>query len=311
MSKYYIYKYVANDQIIYVGQSTNLVQRIAQHKIDKLKDISANIYFFECENQTAMNSWEYFLINKYHPKYNIALNNSAQLVDVKEPEWILYQEELFKNMSKKINNNEKDKTHKTYNVNLNILNNNFNTNINNSSSNFIYNFYNTQMLEQRIMLYLLVKSRIQNIDIDIVSGTTYEYLKFLNIPHTNIYNQIKDIIQNSGYLYEDDNNNFKLTKEGINQFSIFIELDLETLISIIKNAQCKYTCFILNLLLQTEDFCLFFEDLYSFLPPSYQKYNHLKNRVILPVIEDLQLVGFNVKYNPQKTNKKYTHINFI
>ena len=96
MSKYYVYKYVANNEIVYIGQSTDLRSRIRQHKNDKLKNLQATIYYFECLNKTAMNSWEYNLINKYHPKYNVALKNQETSINIQEPEWILYQENKIK-----------------------------------------------------------------------------------------------------------------------------------------------------------------------------------------------------------------------
>lgn len=43
----------------------------------------------ECPHKTAMDSWEYFLINKYHPKYNKSLNESIN-INIQEPEWKLY-----------------------------------------------------------------------------------------------------------------------------------------------------------------------------------------------------------------------------
>ena len=89
--KYYIYKYVVNNEIVYIGKTSNLEKRIKQHESDKLKNLQASIYYFECQNKTAMTSWEYNLINKYHPKYNIILNNTNINIRVQEPEWIFYK----------------------------------------------------------------------------------------------------------------------------------------------------------------------------------------------------------------------------
>ena len=97
---FYIYKYVYNDIVEYIGKTTNLEERIKQHTKDKLKNFNGKIYYFECPNKTAMTSWEYTLINKYHPRYNVALKDSKINIDVKEPEWILYM-----NTSIKTNNN--------------------------------------------------------------------------------------------------------------------------------------------------------------------------------------------------------------
>jgi hypothetical protein len=89
--EYYIYKYVENNKIIYIGQTTNLERRIKDHTKDKLANFKGDIYYFECPNQTAMNSWEYCLINKYHPPYNIALKDTETKINIAEPEWKKYK----------------------------------------------------------------------------------------------------------------------------------------------------------------------------------------------------------------------------
>lgn len=88
---YYIYKYVKDNRIIYVGQTTDLNKRIRDHTRDKLASFTGQIYYFECPNKTAMDSWEYCLINKYHPSENIALKDTNINIEIKEPEWKLYQ----------------------------------------------------------------------------------------------------------------------------------------------------------------------------------------------------------------------------
>lgn len=44
---FYIYKYVKNNIIEYIGQTTNLEKRIQQHTKDKLKNFNGEIYYFE------------------------------------------------------------------------------------------------------------------------------------------------------------------------------------------------------------------------------------------------------------------------
>ena len=46
---YYIYKYVQNNEIIYIGKSEKLDKRIYQHKTDKLAGFKGNIYYFLCK----------------------------------------------------------------------------------------------------------------------------------------------------------------------------------------------------------------------------------------------------------------------
>ena len=89
---YYVYKYEdVNKKPVYIGRTTDLERRIKkEHMVDKLKDFKGNVYYFECPNKTAMISYEYALINKYHPKYNDALKDPTINTNIDEPEWILY-----------------------------------------------------------------------------------------------------------------------------------------------------------------------------------------------------------------------------
>ena len=97
--KYYLYKYVDIDNnIVYIGKSTNLYNRIQQHKSDKLKNFQGNIYYIYLQNKTEMDFLEYVLINKYHPKNNIQYKNPLiQTTWDNEPEWILYEEPINEN----------------------------------------------------------------------------------------------------------------------------------------------------------------------------------------------------------------------
>ena len=73
--------YRTNNIIEYIGKTTQLDERIKQHTKDKLKNFNGQIYYFECKNKTAMTSWEYSLINKYHPRYNAALKDKETRED--------------------------------------------------------------------------------------------------------------------------------------------------------------------------------------------------------------------------------------
>lgn len=90
--KYYVYKYVdLNNTVVYIGRTINLKERIEnQHTKDHLKNFQGSIYYFECPNKTAMISFEYALINKYHPKYNKQNNHLDIQTDINEPKWELY-----------------------------------------------------------------------------------------------------------------------------------------------------------------------------------------------------------------------------
>ena len=91
---FYIYKYVLNDEIIYIGKTKrNLNLRINEHTHKKDLPTGCEIYYFECVNESAMNIMELMLIAKYHPKYNKDCNVEDGYVPEKlrEPGWISYK----------------------------------------------------------------------------------------------------------------------------------------------------------------------------------------------------------------------------
>lgn len=303
MNKYYVYKYIVNNEIVYIGKSTDLKNRIKQHKSDKLKNLKANIYYFECPNNTAMDSWEYNLINKYHPKFNIALNDKEVKINVDEPEWILYNDNIpFIDSKKQIKTENK-----ISNLNLECLLNNIAIK---KDDKIIYHFYNIDLLEQRIILYLLLKSKLSNTNLSDTIGSLSEYINFLNLSGGGqMYSEIKK--KNSVFFTIDSNNNIQITENGINHLINFQNLNIDILINILKYIQSKHTCFILDALLQTKNYILSVSDLCNYVGKSYSdNYAYFKRRIIEPAIKECNLIGYNFSYNPIKTGRKYTSICF-
>lgn len=69
---FYLYKYEdINKEIVYIGQTVSLTQRIQQHTQDKLQDFSGIVYYVECGSKEEMDFLEKVLINYYKPKFNI------------------------------------------------------------------------------------------------------------------------------------------------------------------------------------------------------------------------------------------------
>ena len=70
---YYIYKYVENDKIIYIGKTVNLRRRIQEHsKEEKFKKHSdALVYYFKCASEADMTIYEIYYIYKYKPELNL------------------------------------------------------------------------------------------------------------------------------------------------------------------------------------------------------------------------------------------------
>lgn len=85
-SFYIVYKYVHDGNIIYIGKSENIVQRINQHA--KCKDLDmkfgpyidkVKVYVHECANKTEMDALEILLINKYKPVLNISFKTNDEV----------------------------------------------------------------------------------------------------------------------------------------------------------------------------------------------------------------------------------------
>lgn len=87
---FFIYKYVKDGQIIYLGKTKRpLNQRINEHKHKKDLPDGCDIYYFECVSESDMNIAELFLIDKYKPIYNKDCNNAEAQTTYSfvEPVW--------------------------------------------------------------------------------------------------------------------------------------------------------------------------------------------------------------------------------
>lgn len=72
---FYVYALWDKDEIVYVGQSTHLGQRIMAHKKNKTFD---SYSFFKCETFDDMDSIEATLIVQLQPKYNVQYGNGYE-----------------------------------------------------------------------------------------------------------------------------------------------------------------------------------------------------------------------------------------
>lgn len=89
---FFVYKYLnKRKEIIYIGKTIDIRNRVWQHngKNDKIHQEIDCLYYYRCKHQTEMNAYEYFLIRKYHPKYNNIFNNES-FCDIEDPQWVLY-----------------------------------------------------------------------------------------------------------------------------------------------------------------------------------------------------------------------------
>lgn len=93
---YFLYK---NNQLVYIGQSTDILLRVRNHF--KEKDFDSYSYF-ECELE-KLNEVERFLIEKYTPKLNRCMN-------------IRHKTERKKHRPVRVYNKEKNRSRYYYNV---------------------------------------------------------------------------------------------------------------------------------------------------------------------------------------------------
>ena len=109
---HYVYKYVKNNEIVYVGKNdTDLHSRIYQHTLEnKFKPfLNCDIYYMELSNSTETRIMESLLINKYKPILNVSEKREGlSLIDFKELEWKKY----YKPQKESICNKEKTKPFK-------------------------------------------------------------------------------------------------------------------------------------------------------------------------------------------------------
>lgn len=99
MKEHYLYKYVYNNQIIYIGKTNNsLQQRIYAHANESkfqpyVKE--SKIYIMELANSTEVNALEMLLINKYQPLLNYAdKHDKTTNIKFEELTWNTYQSYL-------------------------------------------------------------------------------------------------------------------------------------------------------------------------------------------------------------------------
>lgn len=79
ISRYIYFLYDYNDNLLYIGKTVNLIQRLKCHfnklglKLQPWKqDVDKDkIVIYRCNNDTDLDMYETYFINKYKPKYNL------------------------------------------------------------------------------------------------------------------------------------------------------------------------------------------------------------------------------------------------
>lgn len=107
----FLYKYVYNDEIIYIGMTKNIVDRIRQHASGhatekKFKPYAemATIYVCKCVNAEETEMLEALLIRRYNPKLNIIhplIPSGIASLNIDSLKWELYKEDDYTTASER------------------------------------------------------------------------------------------------------------------------------------------------------------------------------------------------------------------
>lgn len=99
MKKYYVYRFLnSENEIIYVGKTSNLQNRMKQHFSDHNGHLPKDCYdnvvkieYIELNHPIDMTIYELYYISQYKPKYNtndILYDNKSDIANITEREWI-------------------------------------------------------------------------------------------------------------------------------------------------------------------------------------------------------------------------------
>ena len=94
---YYIYKYVCDGEVKYIGKTVDMWRRFSNHKketkFQNLNFTAQDVYYVECASKTQMDVLELLLINKYMPELNVVAKPKDNAVftsvcEMKDFEWL-------------------------------------------------------------------------------------------------------------------------------------------------------------------------------------------------------------------------------
>jgi hypothetical protein len=83
LCKCYVYRYIYNNDIIYIGKTNDLNRRNKEHKCDKWYTDKLKYEYIEVRNEFFAKLYEEYLINRDCPKANIASKKNYNVDDIK------------------------------------------------------------------------------------------------------------------------------------------------------------------------------------------------------------------------------------
>ena len=94
---YYIYEYVRDGEVKYIGKTVDMWRRFSNHKketkFQNLNFTAHDVYYIKCASKTQMDVLELLLINKYMPELNVVAKPKDSAVftsvcEIKDFEWL-------------------------------------------------------------------------------------------------------------------------------------------------------------------------------------------------------------------------------
>lgn len=289
--RYHIYKYLDKGEIVYIGKSTNLLARINQHKTDKLQGLE-DIWIFECNTELEMNSYEYFLIQKYRPSLNIAynkdynINNTITQTNFIEPEWQKFNEQDFQMFKFKKKTQTKEKT-PLKPLDYSVLNKEVEATIKE-------NILDLSLFEQKIIVFSMLNNNKFN---------TAKYIQFNGTTESGrVYEKIRfalNNLQRIGIMRLDDST-FILNTTAID-FSL-----PQKYLNMVFNSTTKYFIPILDATYNKENSKNFYIPVDWLIKNSgYGRAPDCNKRVIKPICEVLERHGLKTSVEIKKDGKKH------
>lgn len=301
---YYVYKfYNKKGELIYVGKTINIDSRIIAH-ISEENWKKTEIYKIECaltNSKTDMDIYEMYYINLLKPKYNIAMvNDDKPTFYLPELNFAEYDK------SEIINNNE----YKTMGKSL----------LNEQRLEYLI-WQKVREIQDNTKLTNDQFKELIDYGMGLITINIGEYTKLFKTVNRNL---IKELDKASYRLVNRRNEVFKsyMIDRGAIVYRIkpYLIDNLAMLISEydlfninpngIKN---RYTNIIYNLL-KNNDNTLNIDTIrneLSLLETEYPEYSNLKQRIIIPVINELKNLGMYSEFKEVKNKRKVEKILFI
>lgn len=285
MATNYIYKYVRNNEIIYIGKTKNLSQRHKQHLQETGKFYETDeLYYFLCPTSNIMDVYETALINKYHPILNKADNIPIIDIIIKEPDWYLYKEIC-----------KKEKQSKDYqNIQINTS----------FKPKHHINFFKVPSYEN-LEFPLLTKSEwklLLILKLKLAPITTGEYVRLMyDYSDGNVYKHARESankLSEKGLCNLIDKDTFIITQSGLNRTPYADEEILLMLSFTSKYDFALYPFIRDHKTITAED-----------LKYNYKEYNEAKRNILDPTLNRINTI-FNKKYS-YTTIKQGRSIAFI